>query len=131
MGSLFKNLAGLLGLLALGLGLLGGCGGAPGEREYRSGLREFERGRWVRSRALLEKSVARRPGHADNAVAYHYLGVACWRMGQVQPALEAFEASRRLAPDLAESLYNTGVIFFESGDPVRAASPFQEAALAR
>lgn len=131
MWTIFKSLAGAAALLGLGLGLLGGCGGAPGEREFDQGLREFNRERWVRARALLEKSIARRPGHADNAAAYHYLGVACWRMGQVQPALEAFEASRRLAPDLPESLYNTGVIFFESGDPARAESLFQEAALSR
>jgi len=94
-------------------------------------MAEFQRERWVRARALLEKSIARRPGHADNAVAYHYLGVACWRMGQVQPALEAFEACQRLKPGMAESLYNTGVIFFEGGDPARAEPLFQEAALAR
>ncbi|MBP7828315.1 MAG: tetratricopeptide repeat protein [Kiritimatiellae bacterium] len=131
MGSILKSLAGAAALFILGLGFLGGCGGAPGEREYSLGLREFNRERWVRARALLEKAIARRPGHADNAAAYHFLGVACWRMGQVQPALEAFEASRRLAPDLPEPLYNTAVIFFESGDPARAESLFQEAALSR
>ena len=131
MRPFFSSLAVAFGLVALCAGLFGGCGGAPGEREFERGLDEFQRERWVRARALLEKSIARRPGHADNAVAYHYLGVSCWRMGQVQPALEAFEACQRLKPGMAESLYNTGVIFFEGGDPARAEPLFQEAALAR
>ena len=34
MWSMFKTLAGRSGLIILGFGLLGGCGGAPGEREF-------------------------------------------------------------------------------------------------
>lgn len=126
-----KTLAALALLVTLGLGTLGGCGGGPGEREYKAGQREYDRGRYVRARALFEKSIARRPGSPENSRAYYYLGLACRRLGQVAQALEAFESSARMAPDLAEPKYGMAAIYFESGDLVRAEPLFQEVALAR
>lgn len=109
--------------------LLGaGCGGAPGEREYRGGLREIERGNYVRAKALFEKSITRRPGSGENAAAYNYVGLASYRLGQIEGAIDAFETSRRLDPDLPDPVYNLAVILFESGDLPRSTALFEEAA---
>ena len=47
--------------------------------------------------------------------------VACWKLGQQQAAVEAFEDSRRLNPSLLEPVYNLGVIQADAGDGARAA----------
>ncbi len=129
--SLVKNksfLAVLLGCAILGAVL--GCGGGPGEREFRGGVREFERGSYVRAKTLLEKSITERPGSAANAVAYNYIGLAEWKLEQLQRAIEAFENSRSLNPSLVEPTYNLAAILHDSGDLARAATLLEEAALA-
>ena len=107
-----------------------GCGGGPGEREFRNGIREYERGSYVRAKTLLEKSINERPGSGANAAAYNYLGLAEWKLGQLQRAMEAFEYSRSLNPALVEPTYNLAAILYESGDIARAATLLEEAALA-
>ena len=121
-------LAVVLGGVLLGAGL--GCGGGPGEREYRNGVREYERGSYVRAKNLLEKSINERPGSAGNAAAYNYLGLAEWKLGQLQRAIEAFENSRSLNPALVEPTYNLAAILHDSGDLSRAATLLEESALA-
>lgn len=106
-----------------------GCGGQPGEREFKNGIREIERGHLVNGKALLEKSINRRPGSDANAIAYNYLGIASRRLGQVQQAIDAFEESRRLSPGLAGPAYNLAALLYESGDLARATTLFEEAAL--
>ncbi len=119
---------GLVGLAAVALIL--GCGREPGEREFRSGVREIERGNYVRGKALLEKSINKRPGSDANAAAYNYVGIASWKLGQVQRAIEAFEYSHRLNPALAEPTYNLAVLRFDSGDAAQATALLEEASLA-
>ena len=112
------------------LGVVLGCGGGPGERELRNGIREYERGRYVRAKTLIEKSINERPGSGANAAAYNYLGLAEWKLGQLQRAIDAFESSRSLNPALVEPTYNLAAILYESGALGRAATLFDEAALA-
>ncbi len=119
--------------LLLGGAILGavlGCGGGPGVSEYRNGVREYERGSYVRAKALFEKSINERPGSAENAAAYNYIGLAEWKLGQLQRAIEAFEYSRSMDPSLVEPKYNLAAILYESGDLSRAAILLDEAALA-
>jgi len=111
------------------VGLLFGCGGRPGEREFRNGVKEIDRGNYVRGIALLEKSITKRPGSDGNAVAYNLLGVACWKLGQMQRAIDAFEYSRRLAPSLFEPTYNLASLLLEGGDLARAQTLLEEAAV--
>lgn len=118
--------AGAAVLLALFLG----CGGPPGEREFKAGVKEIGRGNYVSGKNLLEKSINRRPGSPLNADAYNYVGYAAWKLGQVQPAIEAFEESRRLDPKRAEPAYNLAVLLFESGEATRAEVLLEQAALA-
>ena len=112
------------------LGAVFGCGGRPGEREFRKGLREYERGNYVRAKTLIEKSINERPGSGANAAAYNYLGLAEWKLGQLQRAMAAFEYSRSLNPALVEPTYNLAAILYESGALGRATALFEEAALA-
>lgn len=113
-----------------GFAVLAGCSGGPGEREFRSGVREYERGSYVRAKALLEKSINERPGSPANAETYTYLGLAEWKLGQLQRAIEAFEYSQSLNPALVEPTYNLAAILYESGDLARAATLLEEAAMA-
>ena len=120
----------LIALVCVGaLGFMpGGCGGEPGEREFKAGVREIEQGNYVRGRSLLEKSINKRPGSEYNPVAYHYMGVASYKLGQVQQAIESFEQSRLQNPDLPETAYNLGILLFEGGDIWQAASLLEQSA---
>ena len=120
----------ILGLLLTGFLLVGvsSCSKPPGQAEYDRGLYELKRGNAVRAKALLEKSITRRPGAEENALAYNYLGVAAGKLGQFQTAQEAFEDSRRLGPSLAEPVLNLGLLSVSSGDQLRALKWFEEAA---
>ncbi|MCX6998210.1 MAG: tetratricopeptide repeat protein [Kiritimatiellaeota bacterium] len=106
-----------------------GCGGPAGEREFRAGVREYERGNWVRAKSMLEKAIVRRPDSAANAVAENYLGCAAWQLKQLPDAVKAFENSRQLNPAYAAPLYNLAIITFESGSTVHAIALLNEAAL--
>lgn len=120
----------ILGLLLTGFLLVGvsSCSKPPGQAEYDRGLYELKRGNTVRAKALLEKSITRRPGAEENALAYNYLGVAAGKLGQFQAAQEAFEDSRRLGPTLVEPVLNIGLLAVSSGDQLRALKSFEEAA---
>ena len=111
-------------------GMLFGCGGDPGEKAFRAGLQEIDRGHYVRGKALLEKSISQRPGSEANAVAHLYLGYASWKLGQVSRASESFEYARRLGPTLFEAPYNLAVLRLDSGDDAKAIPLFEEAAAA-
>ncbi|HEY8239893.1 MAG TPA: tetratricopeptide repeat protein [Kiritimatiellia bacterium] len=91
-------------------------------------MRELKDGNNVRAKALFEQSVNKRPGSDANARAFNYIGIASWRLGQVQEAIDAFEDSRRVTPALVEPIYNEGYVLAESGNAVRAAELLTEAA---
>lgn len=122
----FHRLLAVAGLSALLLGA--GCSDPNGERDLRAGLRELKRENFVRAKALLEKSIARRPGHIDNARTHNYLGMAAWGLKQYGEAMTAFEDSRRLNPNLIEPVYNMGVLSAERDDFRGAARFLNEAA---
>ena len=105
-----------------------GCSKPPGQREFDTGVFEIKRKNYVRAKALFEKSISKRPGSSENALAYDYIGISCWRLGQLQSAIDAFEDSRRLSPELVDPVYNLGVLHAESGDLARAVDLLQEAA---
>jgi tetratricopeptide (TPR) repeat protein len=108
--------------------LLAGCSKAPGEREFNAAIDEIRDGNYVRAKTLLEKSISKRPGSEENALAYNYLGIAAWRLGKFQEAMDAFEDSRRLSPALVEPVYNQGVLLAGGGDVPRAILLLTEAA---
>ncbi len=109
------------------LAAAGSCSKPPGQAEYDRGLYELKRNNPVRAKSLLEKSITRRPGAEENALAYNYLGVANWKLGQFQPAQEAFEDSRRLGPSLVEPVLNMAQLAVSGGDQLRALKLLEEA----
>lgn len=114
--------------MAVAGGLVLGCGERPGEREFENAIQQFERENLVRAKDLFEKSINKRPGHEENAVAYQYLGVIAWQLDEVTEAVAYFERSRRRNPALFEPVYSLGAIAFEEGDFLRARTLFSAAA---
>lgn len=106
-----------------------GCGRNPGERLYREAMKQWESGDPVRARTLLERSIRRRAGHADNAAALNQLGLLLWQTGDTAAAVEAFSESIRLAPGQFEVLCNLGVALGAAGDVAGAEQALREAAL--
>jgi tetratricopeptide (TPR) repeat protein len=106
-----------------------GCGRKPGEKLYHEALAEWNAGNLVRARALLEKSIRRRTGSAENADAYNRLGTLLWEMGNENDAVEAFTASCRLNAGQYEVLCNLGVALSAQNDFSAAEHAFREASL--
>jgi tetratricopeptide (TPR) repeat protein len=120
----WRMVVGVLGAVWFALS----CADDPGRRAFEQGMREYERGRNVRAIALLEKSLNQRPASPDNAVANYYIGLAARKLGRIERAIEAFEASRRQDPDAAKPIYALAVLYFEGGDFERAQPLFEECA---
>lgn len=123
----------LLTLIAIGLclaGLVLGCGGQPGQREFKEGVKELEHANYPRARVLLEESITKRPASEANALAYNYLGVASTRLDQRNQAIEEFEESHRLDPFLFAPAYNLAVLYSEGGDQERAKELLEAASVA-
>ncbi len=113
--------------LAVGL-LVSGCAGNGGRRAFEAGLTALERGEWVQAQTALEKSIARRPGHADNAVAYNGLGVALAQLGHLAEAEEMFAQALRLDPLLTTARTNQGLVRYQAGQADEAVPILEEAA---
>jgi tetratricopeptide (TPR) repeat protein len=107
--------------------LLPACSDPTGERDVKRGLRELRRENYPRAKIMLERAIARRPGHPDNATTHNHLGIALWRLNQFDEARNAFEDSRRLNPNLVEPVYNLGALAAERGDFRNAVRHLNEA----
>jgi tetratricopeptide (TPR) repeat protein len=109
-------------------GGVAGCGGSPGERDFREGLRLLEGGRLVRARDRFEKSLQARPDNGINAQAFHYLGWIAWQLEDAGAAEAYWSESHRLNPSLFEPVYSLGVLAFEQGEWDKARGLFSMAA---
>lgn len=94
---------------------LAGCGGAPGERDYKAGIREYERGNFARAMSHFEKAV-HQPGGDANAAAWNYLGCAAWQLHQLPAARSAFEASIRVETNYSAAQYNLAALQASGGN---------------
>ncbi len=106
-----------------------GCERKPGEKLYHEALAAWNNGNLVRARALLEKSIRRRAGSAENAEAYNRLGVLLWEMGNSKDAVEAFNESIRMDAGQYDVLCNLGVALSVQNDFTAAERTFREASL--
>ena len=61
-----------------------------------------------------------------NATAYNRLGILYARQRDFKEAIECFEIAQSLAPS-ASSLHNVGLIYFETGDFIKAGLAFEQA----
>ena len=87
-----------------------------------SGLGEEEE-----ARRVLEKAVARDPGHAG---ANHVLGKLYLNQGRLPEAVAALEAARRLSPGSWEYADWLGMAYLRAGRPDDAEAAFRQAARA-
>ena len=111
----------------VGLLFLAGCGGAPGERDFQAGVREYERGNFARAMSRFEK-VVHQPGNETNAVAWNYLGCAAWRLHQLPAARAAFEASLHADPAYAAAQFNLAALQAAGGNASAAVGLLLQAA---
>lgn len=89
-------------------------------REASDSLRA---GRYREAVGLLEQLVREAP---ENAETHEQLGLACSLSGDLERALEAFEAAARLDSGCASIRYNIGVSHREAGRLLKAAESFAE-----
>ncbi len=72
-----------------------------GDLFVREALDLFERGHLDRLISHCRERLLERPNHV---YAHWYLGRAYYLQGRWEPALQAFEAAKRISPDWAESV---------------------------
>lgn len=109
--------------------LASGCGDSRGEREFRAARRALKHGRTAQARSLLEKSISHRPGRAENAAAYNYLGLVCYRLGETERAQDAFSDSIQLNPEYMSPVLNAGLLDLDNRKFFEASTKLEEAAL--
>ena len=106
-----------------------GCGDSPGEKELARARKALTKERYVIAREALEKSVGKRPGSKENAVAYNLLGLTHMKLGDTREATRYFDESRATDPDLFGPSYNIGVLHYKAERYEQAAVAFNEASM--
>jgi tetratricopeptide (TPR) repeat protein len=121
MGNHEIELRGVLtGLASLILaGLLSGCDICSGERDLDVGQTRLAKGDYKGAVTRLEKAVVKLP---DNASAWCNLGVAQWKLGQLEQAAASLKKTEELDPADPEPLEFLGQVLTEAGryDEARA-----------
>jgi tetratricopeptide (TPR) repeat protein len=87
--------------------LLAGCA-PPGPRALLDGKRLLEQGRYPQAVERLATATAIL---GTNALAWHYLGLACQYSGNLPKAEEAYRQALKCDPDLTEAHYNLGCVW--------------------
>jgi len=93
-----------------GAGSLHGVQGASGELEVLNAL--FDLGQWDQ---LLERSAEHLAEHPDDGSAAYLRGVALWRTGSPDQAVEHLRRAQELVPDQPGIHGTTGVILLDLG----------------
>jgi tetratricopeptide (TPR) repeat protein len=110
----------LTGLASLILGaLLSGCDICSGERDLDVGQARLAKGDYKGAVTRLERAVVKLP---DNASAWCNLGVAQWKLGQLEQATVSLRKTLEIAPTDPEPLEFLGQVLTEAGkyDEARA-----------
>jgi tetratricopeptide (TPR) repeat protein len=96
-------------VICLPLALAGvvGCGKPPGGH-LEAGMERLQRGDYDPAITLLEQAAVRQPGDAS---VYLNLGLAYWKMGYPEEAIQAAREAARLAPGKTEPLELLSEIF--------------------
>jgi tetratricopeptide (TPR) repeat protein len=82
----------------------------------------LDQGRFVEARQLLSRAVQISP---KDPALWFSLGLACSQLNQVGDAIDAFEKTRRLAPDKADVDFNLGLLYWRSGDVGKAKEAYR------
>src|ERR1035437_2479479 len=114
--------------LVLLLVLLVGCS-PPGPRALLEGKRLLYRGKYPEAIAKLR--AARTLFGGTNALAWHYLGLACQQGGEAAEAEQAYVKALALDHDLSEANYNLGCLLLEQNKVEAAKGEFTACTLRR
>jgi tetratricopeptide (TPR) repeat protein len=121
--------------IAIALGLVAGLGwNGPADasdrsaRLYSRALVELHAGHNDRARQLLDDAVNADP---TDAYALYYRGTIRGRLGDLGGAVADLRAALALRPDLDEAALDLGVALDESGKPVEAIPPLEQASRRR
>jgi tetratricopeptide (TPR) repeat protein len=87
------------------------------EHRYQAGLKHFEEGRLDKAEACLRAVADANPGLAT---ARYDLGVVLQNQGKNRPAIHAFTAAVRLAPEMATAHFGIGSSHFRLGELAEA-----------
>jgi tetratricopeptide (TPR) repeat protein len=63
----------------------------------------------------------------EYAIAYNYLGSACYLLGEIVPAIDNFRKAVQLDPAYASAYNNAGVVYFAHGDYQKAVDNYRKA----
>lgn len=106
-----------------------GCASKPGKRELAKGRKALGSGDWVIAKTWFENAINETTGTELKAEAYNLLGVANWRLEDLQAAVRAFESAREIDPELSEVIYNLALVAREKGEEEKALSRMEEAGM--
>ena len=127
-GTLNRNAGYAVAVAVMGLLLAAGCGKAPPEKDYETGLALLRKGDLEGGKARLEAALEQAPDGAFAAEAQNWLGLANGELGRTADAAANFEYAAKLNPAAFEPVYNLGCLALDSGDMSRGISLLRRAA---
>ncbi len=102
-----------------------GEGGDAVSQNYLSqGIRAFKEQQFTEAAGNFQLAVTRNP---KDARAYHYLGLASAKSGDLRSAVRALEAAMALEPQNVRLLRDAGTVFRQAGLLVKAEKAYAEA----
>ena len=114
--------------LLLLLALLAGCT-PPGPRALFDGQRLIEQGKYPQAIEKLRAATLLLGG--TNALAWHYLGLACQQAGEAAEVERAYRKALELDHDLSEAHYNLGCLWLAQNRIEAARGEFTACTLRR
>ena len=107
--------------------LTGGCGRGGAAGALADGVDAFQKGQYERAQSRLERAVKLAGDVKEMSPAYNLLGMARYRLKDLDAARTAFEESRRLDHAYAPAAYNLGILNAEQDRMPDAAAQLQDA----
>jgi predicted Zn-dependent protease len=95
-----------------------------GPVSYQSAEEAFNKGQYQDATQLF---TAYTNGSPDNPWGYYMLGLASWKAGQPEKAIEAFDHSLQLDPTHRKSLFNSSRVLLDTGKPKDALDRIEKA----
>ena len=107
--------------------LAGGCGRGGAAGALADGVEAFQKGQYERAQSRLERAIKLAGDVKEMSPAYNLLGMARYRLKDLESARTAFEESRRLDHAYAPAAYNLGLLNAEQDRMPDAAAQLQDA----
>lgn len=113
----------------LAVAILFGCSSEPGRRQLDEGVRALGGGEYVLAKTWFENTINETADPAIRKEALNFLGIASWRLNEIQEAIDSFEAARKIDPEYPAPCYNLALIALETGDSRKSVELMEEAAM--